>query len=87
MDLKQPTTDKQGVLYTMIKQGSISLFGTSCPPGYRTRVSELRKQYPIFFKSENKKFKKKNGRTSTYKVHTITDIKKAIEIYKELTEK
>jgi len=47
MKLSKPNSDKATILYHLITKGSVSMKTFSWMEGYRTRVSELRKNHQI----------------------------------------
>lgn len=86
MNLPQPKTNKQEVLYTLIEKGSVSIMDYPYLSSFRTRISELRND--IKLQSENVLKFNKSGNHYTYVKHklSVNDRQKAIELYNQLTK-
>lgn len=84
MNLPQPKTNKQEVLYTLIEKGSVSIMDYPYLSSFRTRISELRND--IKLQSENVLKFNKFGNHYTYVKHklSVNDRQKAIELYNQL---
>ena len=80
-----PTTNIQEVLYTLIKQGHVSIFDFPYLSGFRTRVSELRLEHNLEIESISLNRCNKFGNHYSYKLHRLKDREQAIELYKKLT--
>lgn len=86
MNLPQPKTNKQEVLYTLIEKGSVSIMDYSYLSGFRTRISEIGKELRL----QKERVLKTNrfGNTYSYVKHklSVNDRHKAIELYNQLTK-
>ena len=85
LDLELPLTNTQEILYTLIKQGHVSIFDFPYLSGFRTRVSELRLEHNLEIESINLNRCNKFGNHYSYKLHRLKDREQAIELYKKLT--
>ena len=83
-ELPVPKTNVQEVLFTLINNGSCSFFDFEFLQGFRTRISNIKKEIQL----ETKMHKKINkfGNTYSYAVHTLPDseLNKALDYYYEL---
>lgn len=85
--MKNPKTNIQEILYTLIEQGEVSIFDYSYLSGFRTRISDLRLKYGLKLKTVKHQKQNKFGNTYTYCVHKLLDKEQAIKLYKDLTDK
>ncbi len=83
--MREPTTDNQEVLFVAINNGSVSLTDFPHLSGYRTRVSQLRKDYGVQFKDEPLIGTNKRGRKFIYQNHILIDIEEAKSQYNLMT--
>jgi len=87
MKLANPNSDKATVLHYMIQTGSSSMRIFSWMEGYRTRISELRREYKILMNDKREKTTNRYGRKIHYYEHNLVDRKHAIEVYKKINPK
>lgn len=80
----KPKTNKQEILYEAIYKGNVSLVDFPYLSGFRTRVSELRKE-GVNFRKEKIEKRNKFGRIIRYQKHILTDPEKAKSIYNRMT--
>lgn len=81
--LTAPASNRQEVLYTLIKNGKVSIQDFPKLSGFRTRVSELRLDFGLILDPRSVKGKNKFGRTITFIEHHLLEdyIEDAISIY------
>lgn len=81
--LPEPGSNRQEVLYTLIKNGKVSIQDFPKLSGFRTRVSELRLDFGLILEPISAKGKNKFGRTITFIEHHLLEdhIEDAIAIY------
>lgn len=86
MELPQPKTNTQEVLYHLITYGHVSIMDFPYLSGFRTKVSELRNKHEVIFGTTFEKAQNKFGNYYTYAFHKLpVDMKdKAISIYKQM---
>jgi len=89
LNLTEPKTHTQEVLFSLIchRQASIEMFRSL--PGFRTRISELVLKYNLSLKSEFINKKNKFGKKFTYVNHILPEfeVEKAVQVYKNMTIK
>ena len=85
--MKNPLTNTQEILYTLITQGYVSLFDFPYLAGFRTRVSELVNKHGIPLQTIKDKRHNKFGNAYTYHIHRLLDRDHAKKVYDFLTEK
>jgi hypothetical protein len=87
-NLKQPLTNTQEILITLIKKGHVSIFDFSYLSGYRTRVSELIAKYNLTLKRTTDTRCNKFGNSYSYAIYFLEPENKndAIMLYKKLTD-
>ena len=83
--MKKPTTNKQELLFTAIENGSVSLIDFPYLSGFRTRISELRKD-GIIFKTETITQLNRFGRKIRYHKHILTDKTFALSVYNKIAK-
>ena len=84
--MKQPLTNNQEVLYTLLKQGHVSFFDFPWLSGFRTRVSNLKLKYGIALETIKHQRTNKFGNVYTYSIHKLKDKDHAKQVYEKLTE-
>jgi hypothetical protein len=86
MQLKNPKTNTQEILLTLIQKGKVSImdFGYLC--GFRTRISEIKNELNIGLETVHKSSKNRFGNNFTYSEHILpkSEIKNAIKLYNKL---
>lgn len=85
--MKQPTTNFQEILYTLIETGHCSIINFPYLSGFRTRISEIKEK--IHLNKQHVSGVNKFGNHYTYAVH-ILDVRqrsKAIELYESTFRK
>lgn len=85
--LEYPKTNEQEVLLTLIIQGHVSIFDFPYLSGFRTRVSNIKKNRGLELERIFDKRCNKFGNEYVYIIHKLLDSnkKKAIEIYKKIS--
>jgi hypothetical protein len=86
--MKQPTTNIQEILYTLITQGHVSIFDFPYLSGFRTRVSELKLKYGLIIETKKDTRCNKFGNQYTYCIHFLhkEHQKKAIQVYVQMSK-
>ena len=84
--MKNPKTNTQEVLNTLITQGHVSILDYPYLSGFRTRVSELQLKHGVGIRTEKNTAKNKFGNVFVYHKHYLTDLENAKKIYNEMTE-
>lgn len=84
--MKNPKNNTQEILLTLIQAGKVSIMDYSYLSGFRTRISELCREYGLYLEPKRKTGKNRFGNTYTYVEHQLplTERQKAIEIYNSL---
>lgn len=85
--MKNPLTNTQEILYTLISQGYVSLFDFPYLAGFRTRVSELVNKHGIPLQTIKHQRHNKFGNAYTYHIHKLLDREHAKKVYELLTDK
>ncbi len=87
--LPNPRTSIQEVLFTLILQGNVSIFDFPWMSGFRTRVSNLKKNYDLDIITEKLTKKNKHGNIYTYCNHILpkTEIENAKNLYLKINNK
>lgn len=81
--MNKPKTQTQEVLYHLIKYGSVSFMDFPYLQGFRTRISELKRELNMSTKKVT--MKSKYGNTYVMHVHYLEDFEKAKEIYNRIS--
>lgn len=84
--MKQPKTNIQEILYTLIENGEVSIMDYPYLSSFRTRISDLNLKHGLsfdtYFKTKINKFKN----SYSYAVHKLTNKEQAIKLYNEMTK-
>lgn len=86
MELRQPYTNKQEILNTLITKGHVSIFDYPYLSGYRTRVSELISDHGLNVDRKMDTRCNKFGNSYSYAIYILNPDRKkqAIDIYNSL---
>ena len=81
-----PKTSKAEVLYTLIKEGSVSIMRFPHLSGFRTRISEITSKHGIPLSNKRSIGKNKFGNSFNYVEHILPEDYKdqAVELYKSI---
>lgn len=81
--MNKPKNQTQEVLYHLIKYGNVSFMDFPYLQGFRTRISELKRELNMSTKKVT--MKSKYGNTYVMHVHYLNDLEKAKEIYNRIS--
>ena len=84
--MKPPKTNIQEILYTMIKDGEVSIMNFPYLSSFRTRISDLNLKHGLKFETYFKTKKNKFRNSYTYAVHKLADKESAIKLYNQLNK-
>jgi hypothetical protein len=86
--LTLPKNNSQEVLMTLIKNGKVSIEDYPYLSGFRTRISELVREFGLVLNPKPVKTTNKFGRTIRYIEHHLEEIhiEKAISIYNSFNQ-
>lgn len=81
--MNKPKNQTQEVLYHLIKYGNVSFMDFPYLQGFRTRISELKRELSMSTKKVT--MKSKYGNSYVMHVHYLEDFEKAKEIYNKIS--
>lgn len=83
--MNKPKNQTQEVLYHLIKYGNVSFMDFPYMQGFRTRISELKRELKI--STQKVTMKSKYGNSYVMHVHYLEDFEKAKKLYNKICNK